>query len=121
MHGKKYKAKDKTVKKSGRDGLSEINLHSHETVSISSRKEEFAVRREPEPVNYQKNRRAVPDKKRRSRRAAVPGKESGEGRSADGGGFKKIKMSGGRHDNFKQPEMTGNGFFQASGTDSIKL
>ncbi len=118
MHGKKYKAKDKTVKKSGRDGLSEINLHSHETVSISSREGEFAVRRVPEPVNYQKNRRAVPDKKRRSRRAAVTGKESGEGRSADGGGFKKTIMSGGRHDNFKQPEMPGNGFFQASGTDS---
>lgn len=133
MRGKKYKPKDKTVQKSGRDGLVEINLHSRESVSISSREGEHAVRKAPDSVHYLGKHRAVPEKKKRRRRASVPENKSGADRSGDGhdnviqpemsGGrhdiFMQLGMSGGRHDNFKQPETTGNvPGFEASGTGS---
>lgn len=57
MRGKKYKAKDKKVQKSGRGGLLEINLHSHESVNISSREKEDAFRKVPGPGNYRETRR----------------------------------------------------------------
>ncbi len=37
MRGQRYRARDKTVRKMGRDGLSEENLRSGETVRVSSR------------------------------------------------------------------------------------
>lgn len=107
MRGKKYKAKDKTVQKSGRDGLSEINLYNHEAVNISSREKENTVCKAPEPVNYQKTRkrgRSTGTAKKKQRRQ--PGNKN---------------MAGGRGAGHKQPEMPGCGqVCEASGIDSVR-
>ena len=113
MRGKKYKAKDRTVQKAGRGGLMEINLHSHEQTGISSREKETAVRKAPDPVNYQKTRgrerSAGSEKRKHRRRAAVPGNQRGAGSNAEGV----------RQDYFKLPEPPGGGqFFEASGMGS---
>lgn len=101
MRRKKYKAKDKTVQKSGRDGLSEINLHNHESVNISSREKENTVRKEPESVNYQESRMRGHStghgKKKQYRQAGVPGRKSAETSNAgDGrcGGFQYLETAG---------------------------
>ncbi len=113
MRGKKYKAKDRTVQKAGRGGLMEINLRSHEQTGISSREKETAVRKAADPVNYQKirgrERSAGAEKRKRRRRAAVPGDQRGAGSNAEGV----------RQDYFKLPEPPGGGqSFEASGMGS---
>ena len=40
MQEHEYKARDKTVKKMSREGLTEENLHSREAVSISQKERE---------------------------------------------------------------------------------
>lgn len=115
MRGKKYKAKDRAVQKAGRGGLMEINLHSHEQKGISSREKENAVRKAPDPVNYQKTRgrerSAGSEKRKRRRRAAVPGDQSGADSNAEGV----------RQDYFKLPETSGGRqFFETSGMGSAQ-
>ncbi len=113
MRGKKYKAKDRVVQKAGRGGLMEINLHSHEQTGISSREKENAVRKAPDPVNYRKTRgrerSAGSEKRKRRRRAAVPGDQSGTGSNAESV----------RQDYSKLQKTPGGGqFFEASGMSS---
>lgn len=57
IRGKKYKARDKTVKKSSRDGLTEVNLHSRKSVKISSRETESLIQKAPDSVNLQETYR----------------------------------------------------------------
>lgn len=113
MRGKKYKAKDRTVQKARHSGLMEINLRSHEQTAISSREKETAARDAPDPVNYRKIRgrghSAGSEKRKRRRRAAVPGNQSGAGSNAEGV----------RQDHFKLQETSGAGpFFEISGMGS---
>lgn len=113
MRGKKYKAKDRTVQKAGRGGLMEINLRSHEQTGISSREKETAARKAPDPVNYRKihgrGHSAGSEKRKRRRRAAVPGDQSGAGSNAESV----------RQDHFKLQETAGGGqFIEASGVGS---
>ncbi len=113
MRGKKYKAKDRTVQKAGRGGLMEINLHSHEQTAISSREKETAARNALDSVNYRKIRgrghSAGSEKRKRRRRAAVPGDQSGAGSNAESV----------RQDHFKLQETSGAGqFIETSGMGS---
>lgn len=107
MRGTKYSAKDKTVQKSGRDGLKEINLHSHESVSISSREIECAIHKASDSANCQEIRRqgssAVNGKGKRPERVAAYGNKSCADSMADGRneGFQQPEMGGGRYDNFR--------------------
>lgn len=78
MRGKKYKARDKTVKKSSRDGLIEVNLHSRQSVKISSRETDSLVRTAPDSVNLQetdrqRSGRAAGRRKPRRRRNRMDG------------------------------------------------
>ena len=41
MRGQRYRARDKTVRKMGRDGLVEENLRSGETVRVSRREADY--------------------------------------------------------------------------------
>ena len=48
-----YKARDKTVRKMSRDGLTEENLHSGETVRVSHReREERILPKQAEDVSF---------------------------------------------------------------------
>lgn len=107
MRGKKYKAKDRIVQKAGRGGLMEINLHSHEQTDISSREKENAACKAPDSVNYRKicgwGSNVGAEKRKRRRRAAVPGDQSG---ACSNAGSVRQEMSGGGQ------------FFEDSGIDS---
>ncbi len=103
MRGKEYKARDKTVKKSGRDGLAEVNLHSHETVNISSREPESLMRKTSDSVNYQESRRH-------------PGREMKKGKRGRNPHVSRNKSHAGRRvghaamaDIFTQPSIDSSG------------
>ena len=83
MRGQRYRARDKTVRKMGRDGLSEENLRSGETVRVSSRETDRLTLpgTADDSVNFQN---------RSGRRA--------DDRRADG------KHRGGYSPDFKRPE-----------------
>lgn len=63
MQEQRYHARDKTVKKMGRDGLTEQNLNSRETVRISKReKDDLVIPRQAEDsIGLQKAGRHSPD------------------------------------------------------------
>ena len=58
MRGQHYRARDKTVRKMGRDGLTEENLRSGEKVRISRRETDqlTAPRTADDSVNFQDRR-----------------------------------------------------------------
>jgi len=92
MRGQHYRARDKTVRKMGRDGLVEENLRSGETVRISRREADQLTlpRAADDPMDFQD---------RRSHRAA--GRKTGE------------RYRGGYSPDFKRPDDSGAGSAQA--------
>ena len=92
MRGQHYRARDKTVRKMGRDGLTEENLRSGETVRISRREvDDLALPgTADDSINFQE---------RRSRRT--------KDRKAGG------RQRGGYFSDFKRPDNEENGSIQA--------
>lgn len=92
MHRQRYRARDKTVRKMGRDGLMEENLRSGESVRVSKRETDYLTlpKTADDFMNFQD---------RRSHRA--------EGKKAGG------KQRGGYSPDFKRPASEGTGSIQA--------
>lgn len=92
MRGQHYRARDKTVRKMGRDGLMEENLRSGETVRISRREADDLVLpgTADDSINFQE---------RHSRRT--------EDRKAGG------RQKGGYSSDYKRPDNEENGSTQA--------
>lgn len=75
MQDQEYKARDKTVRKMNRDGLTEENLHSGETVRVSQReREERVLTKQAEDVFFSRSERD-PDQQSENRKRQQKPKE----------------------------------------------
>lgn len=73
MQEQEYKARDKTVRKMNRDGLTEENLHSGETVRVSQReREERILPKQAEDVSFSRSERDPDQRSESGKRGQKP-------------------------------------------------
>ena len=112
MQEQEYKARDKTVRKMSRDGLTEENLHSGENVRVSQReREERILPKQAEDVSFSRSERdpdhRSEDRKRRKKPKKQPEMQQGEVLS-DSGGLKAEVSAGADFDVLSNDLMTAN-------------